>query len=272
LTIFTIFGADGFIGRSLVTHLRRIGRGVQAVGRDSPLPSGSLGHVIYAIGLTADFRNRPFETIDAHVSLLARYLSALNFKSFTYLSSTRVYDGVPSTSETAFLAVNPANPSHLYNLSKLTGEALCLVLDRPEVRVARLSNVYGVDHGSSNFLNDIIRSALEGGRVEMRTALASNKDYISIDLVCDLVARIALDEKERIYNVASGRNTRHHDIMEIVRAETGCIVDVAKDAPVTEFPPIDVQRLRRDFPHTPSYLTADLPHLIAGFRKGPTTC
>jgi len=29
------------------------------------------GHVIYCIGLTADFRQKPFETIEAHVSKLA---------------------------------------------------------------------------------------------------------------------------------------------------------------------------------------------------------
>ena len=81
---------------------------------------------IFAIGLTADFRSRPLDTMDAHVSALAEVLRCGRFDSLTYLSSTRVYAGLPRGCGNATLVVNPSDASDLYNLSKLAGEALCL--------------------------------------------------------------------------------------------------------------------------------------------------
>ena len=72
---FTVLGASGYIGRHLVPHLRALGAEVWApakgelTGLDQP-----LGHVIYAVGLTAGFRTRPYDTVQAHVGWLAQLL------------------------------------------------------------------------------------------------------------------------------------------------------------------------------------------------------
>ncbi len=91
----TVFGADGFIGRALVAHLRTTGRPVNAITRRNLTmflaAQPEAGDVIYCLGLTADFRSRPLDTAEAHVGLLARLLGAIQFRSFLYLSSTRVY-------------------------------------------------------------------------------------------------------------------------------------------------------------------------------------
>ena len=55
--------------------------------------------MIYAIGVTADFRTRPFETMEAHVSVLCEILRDARLDSLTYLSSTRLYGGAASTGE-----------------------------------------------------------------------------------------------------------------------------------------------------------------------------
>ena len=90
-----MLGAGGFIGGALVHHLRAQGRAVEPVTRaDLPGLLASrrpAGQVIDCIGLTADFRARPLETADAHVGLTGRFLAELDFESFLFLSSTRVY-------------------------------------------------------------------------------------------------------------------------------------------------------------------------------------
>src|ERR1043166_5646069 len=92
--MFTIFGAGGWIGSALARRLTSSGQEVRAVFRDNwPPGDEALGHVIYAIGLTADFRERPLATAQAHVGTLTRALEFSRFKSFLYLSSTRVYQG-----------------------------------------------------------------------------------------------------------------------------------------------------------------------------------
>jgi nucleoside-diphosphate-sugar epimerase len=242
----TVFGAHGFVGRALVAHLRGKGYEVRESMRgDQSWRGADLGHAFYTIGLTADFRSRPFETIDAHVSLLTEILRGASFSSFVYLSSTRVYGTTSSTDEATPIPAYPGNPDHLYNLSKLMGEAACLGSGLANARVARLSNVFGHDLASANFLTSVLREAVEAGRVQLRTSLASEKDYVWVGDVGRALEAIAVHGDEPITNVAFGRNTTHGEIMDRIRAATGAEISVAPDAPSVTFPPIETARLDR---------------------------
>lgn len=246
--MFTVLGATGVIGRHLLQSLRAAGEEVFAPQRDDPsLYRRPLGHVIYCIGLTADFRQRPFDTVEAHVSVLARVLQQCSFDSLLYLSSTRVYAGAASSSEDAALCVRPADPSDLYNLSKLMGEALCHATQRSTVRIARLSNVIGGDDADSdNFVPALLREA-HSGCILLRSAPTSAKDYIHIDDVVALLPRIARSGSARVYNVASGRQVTHAQWVEHLEALTGCRVEQTPGAPELGFIPIDNSRLRSEF-------------------------
>jgi nucleoside-diphosphate-sugar epimerase len=249
---FTIFGAGGFVGGHLARRLGERGAAVRAATRDDwPAPGERLGHAIYAVGLTADFRTRPFETVEAHVGLLARTLAAGGFASFLYLSSTRTYRGAASTTEDAELVMTPTNPDRLYDLSKLCGEALCLSRPDPGVRVARLSNVFGAGDDPANFLRAVVSEAQASGAVTLRQALASAKDYVAVEDVCDALAAIAEAGGQRLYNVASGINTRHGEIAEVLQAVLGARVEVSDGAPVVADAPIDVGRLRAEVDWAP---------------------
>jgi len=249
---WTVLGAHGVIGRQLVARLRQTGDDVYAPDRDDPgVTTRPLGHVIYAIGLTADFRQRPYETVQAHVGLLADVLQRANFESLLYLSSTRVYARAALGSEEAPLPMLAQDPSDLYNLSKLMGESLCLHGGHGSIRIARLSNVVGGDDaGSANFVPSLVRAA-RAGRIVLQTAPASTKDYIHIDDVVELLPRIARSGRERIYNVASGVQLRHADWTQRLAALTGCTVEVAPGAPLQHFTPVDITRIRTEFGFAP---------------------
>lgn len=221
-----------------------------------------LGQVIYCIGLTADFRRRPFDTARAHVCFLAEVLEKADFASLLYLSSTRVYAGASSGDEDARLLAGD-----LYNLTKLTGEALCFAGGRDNVRVARLSNVFGNDFSSDNFLASIIRAAVRDGRVKLDTALDAAKDYVSIRDVVKILPCIALQGKLRIYNVASGRNTGNCELLAKLGEVTGCAVEVPVNAPAAFFPPIAIQRLEREFSYTPASVLDCLEELVAEYKR-----
>jgi nucleoside-diphosphate-sugar epimerase len=97
-TTFSVLGADGFVGRALSRYLRGQSATVREFGRaDTDYFSQPLGHAIYCIGLTADYQSRPFDTIEAHVTLFSRLLKDAAFESMTYLSSTRLYDSGAGT-------------------------------------------------------------------------------------------------------------------------------------------------------------------------------
>ena len=257
---FTVIGAAGYIGSRLVRHLLALGHTVWAPPRgDAALLEQPLGHVLYCAGLTGDFRTRPFDTVEAHVGLLARVLQRARFDSLLYLSSTRVYMGAASTHEDAALSVVPGDPSYLYNLSKLTGESLCHASGRSGVRVARLSNVVGpgMDVDSGNLVADLIRQARSSGRVVLRSAPESAKDYLHIDDVLDWLPRIALQGRSSVYNVASGCQLTHRQWLDWLRLHTGCAVECMADAPMHTFPPIHVQRLQTEWGVQPREALAD---------------
>lgn len=249
MTVFTVLGSSGYIGSHLVAHLREQGHVVMTPGRgDACVFSQPLGHVMYCVGLTADFRKRPFDTVGAHVGLLTDVLRRAQFDSLLYLSSTRVYMGAASTDEDAPLSVLPNDPSYLYNLSKLTGESLCHAAGHGGVRVARLSNVVGpgMDAGSGNLVAELLRQAKQGAMV-LRSHPASVKDYIHIGDVVRWLPAIALNGQSATYNVASGIQTAHSQWLEWLAGRYGGSFEAQQDGPLQSFAPINVARLQAEF-------------------------
>src|SRR5262249_52517561 len=158
----------------------------------------------------------------AHVSYLVDVLERAEFDSLLYLSSTRLYAGLDHAGEDATLKVNSGIEGDLYNLSKLTGEAACLACASNQVRVVRLSNVYGAGMGRDNFLGSLIEDATTRGRIVTETALESAKDYVWLEDVVPLLASIAVSGRHRLYNLASGHNVTNAEIIRKLEQFTGC--------------------------------------------------
>ena len=254
---FTVLGGHGFVGSALADYLQRRGHKVLVPARvHSPeqLANALQGHVIYCIGLTADFRSRPWDTVDAHVGVLRHLLAEGRFASLTYLSSTRVYLGGNAGHEDAPLTVRPEAPDQLYNLSKLMGESLCHAAHRSEkpVRVVRLSNVVGGDLTSDNFIYALLREALATGAIQLNSSLDSAKDYIALADVTRMLECIASHGRARCYNLASGQQLSHRDIVKFIARITKAYVILSKEAQETRFPPIDINRLKKEFNFTPT--------------------
>jgi nucleoside-diphosphate-sugar epimerase len=257
---FTVLGGRGYLGSHLGQALRKAGHEVILPGRDEPLPAAA-GHVVFCIGVASDFRRRPNDTIRAHVVELERYLSQGGWSSFLYLSSTRVYAGGTSGREDATLLLRPGDPDHIYNLSKATGEALCLTLNHPGLRVVRLSNVYGDDAGTGTFIADVLRDA-RSGAVHFGMDAASEKDYVALEDVLDLLPRVALAGRGRLYNVAAGRNVRAGEIAAVLeRAGVSCTF--AEGGPVVRFPAIAIDRVVAEFGFRPQQLLESLPAMLS---------
>lgn len=257
----TLVGGKGFIGSHLQHALLEDNWDVfVAEKNDTRLFSEDLGYVFYCAGLTADFRQRPFDTVDAHVHYLSRILQSSAFKTLIYLSSTRVYSGALSTEENSALSVTSSKPDDLYNLSKLMGESLCLQSGR-DVRVIRLSNVYGNEMSEHNFLSQIISSAKTHGRVTFQSNLDSEKDYISIRDVVHLLPKIAQYGKNEIYNLASGKNVSHAQLAQAL-TQLGVHCEVDADAISHKFVSINTEKLQTQFGRAQINLIEEFPSLF----------
>jgi nucleoside-diphosphate-sugar epimerase len=264
--MITILGASGFIGSHLARRLQQFKLEFQAVKRNEPIPAGNLGNVIYCIGVTADFRSKPFETVDAHVCALLDFVSRHEFDSLLYLSSTRLYNGSGiSTDEDEALRVRPQSANDLYNLSKLTGESIALNCGRTG-RVARIANVYGPDFKSDNFLPSILRQAASGGKIVFETAPDSEKDYVWVHEVVENLIWIAAQGKQHIYNVASGVNVSNAQLAAKLQQLTGCEIEFAPGAPAIKYPRININRVRAEFGIVPSSVLDDLEWLLKSYK------
>jgi len=246
--MISVLGSSGFIGSELVKQLRvnNIPFNIPARGEEM---NERLGNIIYCIGLTADFRYKPFETVEAHVSLLNKLLDWGKFESLTYLSSTRVYINSKDSevSENSLITVNINDPDELYTLTKLTGERICLSSGRKNVNIARLSNVYGEDYTSENFITSLLKQIKDDGHIRFFTTPDSAKDYISIEYVIDILLKIATSSKQGIYNIASGINITNAEIIQLLKEQFSFTYEFDAFAKKIIFPKINIDKIKNEF-------------------------
>jgi len=276
----TVIGAAGFIGRHLSRHLRDAGYEVREATREHPEAlDAAPGHVFYCAGLTADYAQRPHDTVDAHVALLSRVLRRGQFDSLVYLSSTRLYDGslADTADEGTALALDPRQPRHLYDLSKALGEALCQAAGAGRARVARLSCVYRGADDADGFLPQLLRGVpqalarAEHGqtpRLQLATTPHAARDYVHLDDVLHALTLIATRGTQPVYNVASGRNVGNRELFARLRELSGCEVMASRRDIVRPAPRIDISRMRREFAWQP----ADLLDKLAELLPEPALC
>ncbi|WP_299290902.1 NAD(P)-dependent oxidoreductase [Nitrosopumilus sp.] len=260
---FSIIGPNSFIGTHMASYLRDQNIEYEFIDpNDEKIFQKKLGHVIFAIGLTGDFRNRPFDTVESHVCVLKKILEKCKFDSFLYLSSTRIYLNSDSTIESKPIVVNPHNLDDLYNISKIMGESLCLASNSRNIKVVRLSNVIGKKNSQNDFLSSIIHDAVINKKIILHTTPESEKDYLYIDDVVQILEKIAIQGKERLYNVAYGENTKVSEISTKIQKITNCELDYDANAVNYSFPRINIKRIKDEFDFNPSPFLDKLDELI----------
>ena len=265
---FTILGAGGVVGSRLVDTLRLRGTACRAITRhDWPEAGTHLGHAIYAIGITADFRTRPGEAVEAHAGLLARVLRDYRFDSFTYMSSARLYrTALGACDEEAVFGLSPADTDKLYDLSKLTGECLCHAAGPARTHIVRMSNAYAAGDASPNFLPSVLKQAVASGQVTIRQSAASCKDYVALDDAVAAIIAIAERGQDKVYTVASGHLTSHGEIAEGLRQRFGFAVDFQPGGVDDIQPHLSVSRLAGFMDWNPRRVMDDLPSLVQALR------
>jgi nucleoside-diphosphate-sugar epimerase len=203
--------------------------------------------VFYCAGLTGDFVSRPLDAADAHVATVLRLVNAIDFDTFVYLSTTRVYGSGP-THEEAALTVRPGVMSDLYNITKLAGESTVLQALGGRGRVARLSNVVGPALAPTSFVGSLAEHIARGETVRIEAGPLFARDYVDVEDVVELLLRIP-GGRTSIYNVASGCNVTNGEIAELIRG-SGREVSVG-DAAGTGNTLIETSRIRDEFGYAP---------------------
>ena len=251
----TILGSSGWIGKSLLNFLKDKNLNIISINRKNInnwlTEEIEDEEVIYTIGLTADFRKKPYETVDAHITLLSKVLRKKGIKSLIYFSSTRVYNNCPETNEESPLNVSSLNPSDLYNISKLMGESLVLNDERRDLRVIRLSNVIGPFQPIDSFLGMLLADIRKNNKTFIKQSPQVSKDYIHIDDVNRLLYGLITNKpKHRIYNIGYGQNISNSEIASWLRKK-GAQVYFKKNQDLNlNFKNLDVKRIYSEYDYS----------------------
>jgi nucleoside-diphosphate-sugar epimerase len=266
MSLITILGAAGFIGSALARRLTDMGLNCQTPAKGQDPAGRKLGDVIYCVGLTADFRSRPFETVEAHVCHLLHVLRDCDFESLVYLSSTRVYRNQAGIGrEDDLVSIDSSNPDDLYGTSKLMGESVALASGR-KVRIARLSNVYGADFNSENFLSTMVKDAVSGNEITVRSSPDSAKDYISLNDVVEGLIKITREGKQDIYNLASGVNVSNLQLTQRLSELTNCRITFDPAGATQCFPRINIDRMQSEFRFQPRSILEELETVVESYQ------
>lgn len=243
---YTVLGATGFVGRRLVSTLTTAGFNCLAPGRDSDeIFKCNLGRVFYCIGMTADYAQYPFNTIEAHVCFLARILKEAQFEHLVYLSSTRLYDNlaVDVAQEDMPLCLTPKEPRHIYDLSKALGENVCLNVVKGRASVARLACVFDTEENAPGFLSEWLQRATREKKFTLPSSTGVVRDYIHVDDVVNALKAIVDNREAAIFNVASGENISNHELAGIFN-DCGWQVTLRDRTELQSAPLCDNSRLR----------------------------
>lgn len=264
---FTILGASGFIGRRLASQLTENGHEVARPSRQGlkSLADSDLGHVFYCIGMD-DIRRDLRNAVDAHAGCLANILTCNNFASLTYLSTTRLYLGAQNADEEATIQISSNDDNAIFSVMKMAGEQLCFAFNRPTVRVVRLSSVLGFAPNGVSLIPALITSALRRGQIQPTISPNSARDYIAIEDIVAVLPRIALEGKQRCYNIASGMNISLAEIVRIIGSQIPSTCHWQPDAPTVIFPVIDTGRIRAEFSFAPRPVLDALASTCIEFR------
>ena len=248
---YTIFGHSGFLGKNIVNYLRENSYKYFLPHRNKHLFKKNLNHVIYCIG-SDDVLKDTVKSVETNLKILCKVLEKNKYKSFLFISSTRVYYANKITNEETNIIVNPNNDTYLFNLMKLSSENICLSKKNKKIKVVRLSNLYGKNFGNQIYLlPTLLRNSKNKKRIDISIHKNSKKNYLNVMDAISIIFKIINKSKHRIYNVASNKLYTLDFIAKNIQRRTKCKIIYKNQKIKHNEPKIDIKRIRREFNFAP---------------------
>ena len=266
---FTIFG-QGFVGTNISIFLKKKKCKLFIPKKGKYKFKKNLHNVIYCIG-NQNWLKDPEVTYNANLAMVTKIIFNNKFDSFTLLSTTRLYFANPKTktSENDPININSNNKSFLYNSLKIAAENLCLTLNNKNIKVIRMSNLFG-----DNFTNQAyilptwIRDSIINKKIDLYINKNSTKDFIYVDDAFDVLLKIIKTGKHRLYNVASGKNIKLSKILKEIKKITNCKINYTNSSNIIKEPKINIKRIVNEFNFKPKNNLIDLLNdLIINYKN-----
>lgn len=262
---YTIFGYSGFLGTEFQNFLKKK-KIKYTLNKKNSFPK-KLDRAIYFVG-SDNWKNNSLKSMDANLLHLTKFLKNIeSLNSFTFISSTRIYlnSRKNKIKENDLLSLN-SNLEYLFNIQKILSENL-LLNNLKNVKIIRLSNVYGANYQKNTLIPILINNALKYKKIYLSINSNSSKDYISIGDAMKNIYSISEQKKRGIFNLGSGKNTKLKDIANKIKKFTNCEITYSKKTYKEQFPKINLEKTKKIIKlKIKNDIIKDLPFLIENFR------
>jgi nucleoside-diphosphate-sugar epimerase len=169
--------------------------------------------------------------------------------------------------EESHFNINPNSKNDIYNISKLQVESLCMSMNNSKIKIIRPSNVVGTSGPPNLFITSIIKEAVETGKIVLHSTLDSEKDYVYIDDLVQLIPKIIFSDKSQIYNIASGYNISSNEIINEIIRVTNCELKIASDAKKFSSAKINIDKIKNEFNFVPTRITDKIEELVKFYQN-----
>lgn len=280
-----ILGGNGFIGRKLTEHLL-VSNEIIVFDKYIPKSTQRIPNVKYISG---DFQNfnllqeainnvdviyhlisatvpytanqDPFKDFELNLISTVKFLHILqerSFKRLIYLSSGGTVYGDPK-----YLPISeshPLNPKGFYGATKLAIENYVRLYAKKygfEFIIARPSNPYGPGQkwkSNQGVITKFIYNNLTNNEIELWGDGTEIRDYIYIDDLCSILAKLTEGKCNETYNIGSGSGTSLSEILEILPTVTGIQPIIRKKESLSfavKEIVLDIKKIEKDYNFRP---------------------
>jgi UDP-glucose 4-epimerase len=129
----------------------------------------------------------------------------------------------------------------------------------------RLSNVIGLNQNSNTFLGQLL-SLANKGKVTFESGPDSVRDYISINDVSKILYKMAFQNNNIIYNLASGLNYENRELANHLKSIYNCEVRFAPNSRYEKVQKIDVSRIKSEFNFEPESIKNVFDDIISNAK------
>ena len=244
---YTIFGHKGFLGQNIIAYLKKNNLGFFLPKKRQFTFSKNLNNIIYCIGIDDVFED-PLSSIKANFQLASKIILENKFDSFIFISTTRIYFNSNKTAENDLIHINPNSKNYFFNCLKLSAENFCLSQKNKNIKVVRLSNLYGDHFGKQKYLlPTLIRNSLKKNVIDININKNSKKNYLNVEDAIDVIFKIIHKGKYRLYNVASKKLYTLNFIAKNIQKVTGCKIIYRNQKYKYNEPKININRIKKEF-------------------------
>lgn len=249
---FTVFGHTGFLGSNIVRYLKERNYSVYLPARNQTKFPKNLNNVIYCIGSDNVLENS-INGVNSNLFILSNIIEKNKFQSFTYISSTRVYLNNIKTHENSHIKIDVNSKHYFFNSLKVAAENLCLSKDNKNVRVVRISNLFGFNFKKQIYLlPTLIRNAIKKKKIEILINKKSKKNYLNVEDAIRITLKIIQKSKYRIYNIASDKRISLEKIAQQIKRNTNCKILYKNQRIKFDEPIININRIKKEYKFKPS--------------------